>query len=114
MSEETLKDMINKANPSVDGNTVLTQEEFVAMMAEAEFTSLFLEAFRMLDHGGSGWVQAGKVMQLLSEFDRDGSPNQSNTLKTNKLMEMMRAFGVDDEGHVDYAAFVNLLMSTSP
>ena len=37
MSDDDILDMINKANPEVPDNTALTEDDFVAMMAEAEY-----------------------------------------------------------------------------
>ena len=101
MNPDELADMINKANPTVDGNTVLYGEvpalalsqvlgrvacvlsrcpcvgslpcvfpenDFVAMMAEAEYSAFFLEAFALLDSKGYGFVQFGELMNVLEDL----------------------------------------------
>jgi Ca2+-binding EF-hand superfamily protein len=95
--------MINKANPSVDGNTVLYEEDFIAMMAEAEYSAFFRDAFSLLDKKGFGWVEAGKVAEILNELKID----------SGMMDAAMAQFGVDSDGHILYETFVDLLMSTS-
>merc|ERR1712070_100589 len=106
VSEQEVLDMINKANPSVDGNTVLTEKDFIAMMAEAEYSNFFLDAFAMLDSQGNGWVSASQLLSLMKEFNEE-----SSTLSESKMMKMMEEFGMDEEGHIDYEHFVSVLMS---
>ena len=64
-SDEELLEMINKADPRVDGNTEITFDEFMGVMAEAEFYYLFKETFASLDRDNSGYVQAGKLDKIL-------------------------------------------------
>jgi len=40
-SEEEIKEMINKADPSVEGNSEISYSEFMGVMAEADFYFLF-------------------------------------------------------------------------
>ena len=47
-SDEELYEMINNANPNIDGNTEINKVEFMGVMAEAEFYYLFLDTFEML------------------------------------------------------------------
>jgi calmodulin/calcium-binding protein CML len=58
-------EMINKADPSVDGNSVITATEFIGVMAEAEFYYLFKETFATMDPQNTGYVQAGKLDNIL-------------------------------------------------
>lgn len=64
-SDAEIQEMINKADPSVDGNSVITATEFMGVMAEAEFYYLFKETFATLDPQNSGYVQAGKLDKIL-------------------------------------------------
>ena len=57
--------MINKADPSRDGNTEIMLPEFMGVMAEAEFYYLFKDTFATLDKEDSGFVQAGKLDKIL-------------------------------------------------
>eukprot|EP00519_Triparma_laevis_P015030 CAMPEP_0182491148 /NCGR_PEP_ID=MMETSP1321-20130603/726_1 /TAXON_ID=91990 /ORGANISM="Bolidomonas sp., Strain RCC1657" /LENGTH=456 /DNA_ID=CAMNT_0024693407 /DNA_START=570 /DNA_END=1936 /DNA_ORIENTATION=- len=58
-TDDELRNMINKANPMIDGNTELKYSEFLGMMAEAEFYYLFVDTFNALDRYNSGYVRAG-------------------------------------------------------
>ena len=64
-SDDKVKEMINKANPIVDGNTEISMDEFMGVMAEAEFYYLFKETFATLDKQNSGYVQAYKLDKVL-------------------------------------------------
>lgn len=64
-TDEELLDMMNKANPMVDGNTEMTFDEFMGVMAEAEFYSLFYDTFTSLDKRNSGFVRAGDIDRVL-------------------------------------------------
>lgn len=64
-SDEKVKEMINKSDLKVDGNTELSLEEFMGVMAEAEFYYLFRETFATLDTENSGYVQAYKLDRIL-------------------------------------------------
>ena len=68
-SEEELREMINKANPMVDGNVVLEWGEFLGMMAESEFYYLFLETFKVLDIHNSGFIKRGELKQRLDGIE---------------------------------------------
>jgi Ca2+-binding EF-hand superfamily protein len=64
-TDDELLEMINKADPTVDGNTEISFDEFMGVMAEAEFYYLFKETFASLDKENSGYVQAGKLNKIL-------------------------------------------------
>jgi len=64
-SDAELEMMINKADPSVDGNKEITYTDFMGVMAEAEFYYLFKDTFSTLDKTNSGYVQAGKIEKVL-------------------------------------------------
>jgi len=64
-SDAELEEMINKADPSVDGNKEITYRDFMGVMAEAEFYYLFKDTFSTLDKTNSGYVQAGKIEKVL-------------------------------------------------
>ena len=60
--------MINKADPEVDGNTGLALPAFLALMAQAEFSGLFLDAFSLLDTEDNGWVEATALWTMMDEL----------------------------------------------
>ena len=108
-----LANMINKANPEVEGNTNLKLEDFLALMAQAEFSAMFLEAFKLLDPEGHGWVESELLWQMMNVLItstavecQDAIPGFSG----DKLDELVATFGVSD-GHIDYQAFVKIMMT---
>jgi len=106
VSDDELKAMINNANPNLRGNDVLFEDDFVAMMAEAEYSAFFLEAFALLDTKGYGFVEAENLLEVLDELRVTASAEGAA-----KMAEIMEEFGA--EGQIDYEAFVNLMMSTN-
>lgn len=64
-SDEELREMINNANPNIDGNEVINFTEFMGVMAEAEFYYLFLDTFSLLDVNNTGFVSAGDLDRVL-------------------------------------------------
>jgi calmodulin/calcium-binding protein CML len=44
-TDEEILDMINKGNVAMDGNQVITYQDFMGVMAEAEFYHLFKDTF---------------------------------------------------------------------
>jgi len=106
MGEREYAEMLNKANPSEDGNKVLSERNFIAMMAEAEYSAFFLEAFALLDTKGFGWIEAGKLYNILEEL-------QVLDKGSDFFEKMMSEFGMDADGHIEYEAFVNFMMGTS-
>jgi len=60
-----LKDIMNKSHPSVDTSTDMTFDEFMGVMAEAEFYYLFTETFNALDKHNSGFVRAKDLDRVL-------------------------------------------------
>ena len=97
--------MINKANPEVEGNDDITAPDFLALMAQAEYSAMFLEAFKLLDPNGYGWVESEQLWKMMSTL----VPPDENTLLGNKVDELIETFGVSD-GHIDYQAFVKIMI----
>jgi calmodulin len=64
-TDEEIYEMINKANSAVDGNTEITLQEFMGVMAEAEFFYLFLDTFNALDKYNTGFVRAADLDRVL-------------------------------------------------
>lgn len=68
LTDEELLTMMSKANPIGDGpkfDTGIGLNEFMGVMAEAEFYSLFLETFEELDKDKTGYVRAGDLDAVL-------------------------------------------------
>ena len=64
-SDEELIEMINKANPAIDGNVEIEMNDFMGVMAEAEFYYLFMETFSSLDKNNVGFLKAGELDRVL-------------------------------------------------
>lgn len=68
LPENELLGMLEKANPLVEGfkfGVGITLDEFMGVMAEAEFFSLFTETFQALDKDNTGYVRAGDLDEAL-------------------------------------------------
>lgn len=111
-----LASMINKANPEIEGNTNLRLDDFLALMAQAEFSAMFLEAFKLLDPESHGWVESELLWQMMNALIPSSDLENEGALFPGtfggKLDKLVDTFGVSD-GHIDYQAFVKIMMSQS-
>ena len=64
-TDEEIMEMINKGNVAMDGNQVITYQDFMGVMAEAEFYHLFKDTFGALDKFNSGYIKASDVDRVL-------------------------------------------------
>jgi Ca2+-binding EF-hand superfamily protein len=66
-SSEELLGMIARANPlfNVNLDYAISRDEFMGVMAEAEFYNLFTETFQELDRDNTGYVRAGDLDDVL-------------------------------------------------
>jgi Ca2+-binding EF-hand superfamily protein/thiol-disulfide isomerase/thioredoxin len=65
-TDEEILDMINKGNVAMDGNQVITYQDFMGVMVtEAEFYHLFKDTFAALDKHNSGYIKASDVDRVL-------------------------------------------------
>lgn len=100
-SDEKVKEMINKADPSVNGNTEISLDEFMGVMAEAEFYYLFKETFATLDKDNSGYVQAYKLDRVLCGL-RDLISDDRKSIIDVEDKEML----------IDYETFSRMMIGT--
>ncbi len=100
-NEEKVKEMINKANPRVDGNTEISMDEFMGVMAEAEFYYLFKETFASMDKDNSGYVQAYKLDRVLCGL-RDLISDDRKSIIDVEDKEML----------IDYETFSRMMIGT--
>jgi len=98
-SEDELKDMIDRSNPMVSGNETLEIDEFLGMMAEAEFYYLFLEIFSVLDDEESGFIRAGDLRKKLGGIESLMSDERT----------LILGQGSDDD-LINYEAFSRMLL----
>mmetsp|Transcript_42086 Transcript_42086/g.59115 ORF Transcript_42086/g.59115 Transcript_42086/m.59115 type:complete len:467 (-) Transcript_42086:82-1482(-) len=64
-SDKDLQEIISRGRGMLDGKESITQEDFMGIMAEAEFFTLFKDMFRSLDKHESGFVRAGDMDRVL-------------------------------------------------
>eukprot|EP00562_Extubocellulus_spinifer_P004452 CAMPEP_0178529646 /NCGR_PEP_ID=MMETSP0696-20121128/32440_1 /TAXON_ID=265572 /ORGANISM="Extubocellulus spinifer, Strain CCMP396" /LENGTH=654 /DNA_ID=CAMNT_0020161367 /DNA_START=147 /DNA_END=2111 /DNA_ORIENTATION=- len=98
-SDEEIFDMINKANPAIDGNTEISEADFMGVMAEAEFYYLFMETFSSLDKNNIGFLKASDLDQVLCGM-RDLVSNDRKSI-----------IDVDDQDMlINYEQFAKMLL----
>lgn len=100
-SDEKVKEMINKADPSVNGNDSISLNDFMGVMAEAEFYYLFKETFATLDKDNSGYVQAYKLDRVLCGL-RDLISDDRKSIIDVEDKEML----------IDYETFSRMMIGT--
>jgi len=101
-SETDIQEMINKADPRMDGNSEISSTEFLGVMAEAEFYYLFKDTFATLDPHNSGYVQAGKLDKILCGL-RDLISD-----------DRMSIIDIDDKDMlIDYETFSRMMIGTA-
>lgn len=101
-TDEEIMDMINKADPTVDGNTEMSFDDFMGVMAEAEFYYLFKDTFAALDPHNSGYVQAGKLDRVLCGLRDLISSDQKSLIDVE-----------DSDMLVDYETFSRMMIGTA-
>lgn len=98
-TDQEIQDMINKANPDVDGNEEISLSDFMGVMAEAEFFYLFMDTFHTLDENDTGYVMAGDLDKALCGV-RDLISD-----------DRMSIIDVEDKDlQIDYESFANMLL----
>ena len=103
-SETDIANMINKADPTVDGNSEISLREFMGVMAEAEFYYLFKDTFATLDPNGSGYVQAGKLDNILCGLRDLISDDRKSIIDIDKD---------DKDMLIDYETFSRMMIGTA-
>ena len=105
LTDEELLTMMNKANPLSDGprfDTGIGLNEFMGVMAEAEFYSLFLETFQELDRDNTGYVRAGDLDEVLHGVRDLVSDDRKSIIDVD-----------DQDVQVDYEQFAKMLLGAS-
>jgi|UniRef100_A0A8J9SQF1 CRP-like cAMP-binding protein len=104
-TNDELLEMIHKANPSITDKTLergISLDEFLGVMAEAEFYYLFTDIFQDLDPTGTGYVRAGDLDEVLDGV-RDLISNDRKSLIDVE----------DQEMQVDYEQFAKMLLGAA-
>jgi len=104
VSDDEILEMIKKANPSYDGSKFgrITLKEFMGVMAEAEFYSLFTEVFQALDTDNTGYVRAGDLDQALNGIRDLISDDHRSIIDVE-----------DQDVQVDYEQFAKMLLGAA-
>jgi len=98
-SDAEVFEMINNANPDINGNTEISKKEFMGVMAEAEFHDLFLDTFEMLDVNNTGFVSAGDLDRVLCGVRDLISDDRMSIIDTD-----------DMDMQVDYETYADMLL----
>ena len=101
-TDKELVDIINKSDVGVDGNQVITYQDFMGVMAEAEFYHLFKDTFGALDERNSGFVKAADLDRVLCGMRDLISDDRKSIIDVE-----------DSEMLIDYEQFSKMLLGTA-
>jgi Ca2+-binding EF-hand superfamily protein/thiol-disulfide isomerase/thioredoxin len=101
-SDADLRTYIEKGNQNLDGKQVITYEDFMGIMAEAEFYNLFYETFQALDKDDSGYLRASDLNRVLCGI-RDLITDDHKSIIDVE----------DDDMSIDYEQFSKMLLGTA-
>lgn len=103
-SDDELRRMIARASPNFQRSAdyVISRDEFMGIMAEAEFYNLFTETFRELDSDNTGYVRAGDLDDVLGGV-RDLISNDRTGIIDVEDKDML----------VDYEQFSKMLLGAA-
>merc|ERR1712178_450071 len=95
-TEAELQDMINEVD--ADGNGVIDFPEFLSLsarkMKDTDTEEEILEAFKVFDRDGSGFISAAEIRHIMS--------NLGEKITDEEMDEMLAEADVDSDGKVDY------------
>ena len=98
--------MIARASPLFDvqdnKDYGISRDEFMGVMAEAEFYNLFTETFQELDKDNTGYVRAGDLDEVLGGVRDLISNEQTNIIDVE-----------DKDMLVDYEQFSKMLLGAA-
>jgi len=98
-TDSEILQIINNANPNIDGNKEMTYNEFMGVMAEAEFYYLFVDTFEMMDVNKTGFVSAGDLDRVLCGV-RDLISDDRMSIIDTQDMDMQ----------IDYETYADMLL----
>lgn len=103
-TDQELLEMIKKANPVYHFSTdyEITVDEFLGVMAEAEFYALFTETFQALDEDNTGYVRAGDLDEVLGGVRDLISDDHKSIIDTEEV-----------DIQVDYEQFSKMLLGAA-
>eukprot|EP00741_Cyanophora_paradoxa_P003358 tig00000692_g3264.t1 len=104
-TEAELNELINELQ--AEGTTLIDFANFLTIMSkkskEPYSTEEIMDAFRVFDKEGSGYITTVELRHIMT--------NLGEKLTDEEVDEMIREADVSGDGKVNYADFVNLLMS---
>jgi calmodulin len=103
-SDSELREMIDQsgADSKINGESVLNMSDFMGIMAEAEFFSLFKDIFASLDKQDSGFVRASELDRVLCGV-RDLISDDRNSIIDMEDKEML----------IDYEQFTRMMLGSA-
>ena len=101
-TDADLLSYIESGNQEMDGRQVLTYEDFMGIMAEAEFYNLFYETFRALDKDDSGYLRASDLNRVLCGIRDLITDDRKSIIDVE-----------DDDMSIDYEQFSKMLLGTA-
>ena len=105
-SNEELQAMMDRVNnipyQMAEDSSTITREEFMGVMAEAEFYNLLRETFQELDPDQTGYVRAGDLDEILGGVRGLVSDNPTNIVSSE-----------DKDVLVDYEQFSKMLLGAA-
>jgi calmodulin len=93
----------SQTNPEFSNTATITRNEFLGVMAEAEFYNLFTETFQQLDRENTGYVRAGELSEVLGGV-QDLIPDE----KKINLIDVE-----DSDMLIDYEQFSRMLLGAA-
>lgn len=101
-SDAELRAIVAKATRLGNTDYEISRDEFMGVMAEAEFYNLFTETFQELDKENSGYVRAGDLDEVLGSVRGLISDNPTNLIDSE-----------DKDMLVDYEQFSKMLLGAA-
>jgi len=104
-TEAELQDMINEVD--ANGNGTIDFPEFITMMSrkmkDTDSEEELLEAFKIFDKDGNGFISASELRHVLT--------NLGEKLSDEEVDEMIREADLDGDGEINHREFVKMMMS---
>jgi len=91
-------ELINRANPSVDGNTSLDLEAFLGLLATYDFNETARRAFCAFDPSGTGFIPVSDLKTTLESIGEE-------------IEENLARFDIDGDGQIAPAEFLMFMLS---
>lgn len=101
-SDKELREVLAKGHDAMDGESILTFQDFMGIMAEAEFYYLFRDIFASLDTNDTGFVKAGELERVLCGVRDLISDDRKSIIDVE-----------DDDMLIDYEQFSRMLLGTA-